>query len=344
MVAISLHERFEKNMDVSKPETSGDVEGKYSLSEEKNYDDDFEKRLSQAKREGVIEENKKIKQENRSAEPGQNNLNKIESNRHLVFSAIADANPDYGNGGGNQYFIQRAFELKENGGLKLQFRIVLGFEPEKGIFKADIRNSGEIRKSQMETGGNIGVNPFFNIHFDKRKMTEDMIEQLSNLYPNNPLDESEDMTSEVSDEELNYLDENTIATEGLTQIENEQDQNGEKHEDRLTPLGNQEDSGGKNHPDSWSNPIELKEGSLYFQVAPILNDGSSETKSSYFTDEKTVNSCKDAKGDISVAALLQKLQIEPKKEMVIDGNGEVKEEYVKKYMLSAFMYTSEADR
>ena len=298
----SFHERFEKAMDNMLPETAGDVEGKYNLSEENNYDDDFEDRLSQVKREGSLEENQKIKQENRSTETGQNNSNKIETSRHLVFSAIADANPDYGNGGGKQYFIQRAFELKEKGGLKLQSQIVLGFQPEKEVFKANVRDSPEARKPQKETGND--VNSFFKIHIDKREMAEEI------------------------EEELKYLDENTIDTEGLTRIEDEQNSDGKKHEDWLTPLGNQEDSGGKNHPDSWSNPTELKVGSMYFQITPIFNDGTSETKSSYFTNEETINSCKNTKGDISASALLQKLQIEPKKEMVIDESGNVKEEYI----------------
>lgn len=259
---------------------------------------------------------------------GASDTSESELKKNIVFRAIADANPDYGVGGGTQYFIQYASDLKRDGRLKQQSSPEILSLDEKEILKADIRDSKYSN---------------YTIHLDKRNMTEKDAQQM--------FDSSSDSTSStlfnipdsISEDELKYLDENTIATEGITDINDEFFMNEEgkrdSHEDYLRPHGNQEDSKGKTMPDSWSNPEKLEEGKIYYQLSPLFSDGNQDTKSSYFTDEETVNVCRDENGVINVSTLLQKLQIEAKKEVVQYDNGKEKEVYVNKYVLSSYVYT-----
>lgn len=162
-------------------------------------------------------------------------------------------------------------------------------------------------------------------------------------------DETSDLLDEsICDDELRYLDDNTIETEGLTNTYNRFfiNENGklDSHEDYYRPHGNQEDTYKVDStdswviPDSWSNPQELEEGDSYYQLTALYSDGKRDILTSYFTDEITVDSCRDENGVVSAAALLQKLQMSPKKEIVIDENGENHEVYVNQYELAVYVY------
>ena len=256
----------------------------------------------------------------------------IEFKRDIAYCSVADANPEYGDGGGIQYFIPHAYDIKKAGMLsridspeKFNFNI-------KDIVKADIRDS---------------TNAEYKIHLDKREFSGDDATEI--------LDSSSDITSgelseSISKVDLQYLDENTIATEGLTDNKDRFfiNENGvlDSHEDYYRPHGNQEDTYKNKEPekwimpDSWSNPIELKEGEVFYQLTPVFRDGQSDTFSSYFTDKDTVDKCKDKNGIVSISALMQKLQMPPKTE-ILEEAGERKEVYVNNYELTAYVYKKE---
>lgn len=72
-----------------------------------------------------------------------------------------------------------------------------------------------------------------------------------------------------------------------------------------SPFANQEDEGGRLYPDAWGSG-RLQNGKIVYQLS---NGGN--TPSSYFTDEETVDSCRDLEtGKIDADALKRKLQIE----------------------------------
>lgn len=256
----------------------------------------------------------------------------IEFKTDMVYRSVVDANPEFGDGGGIQYFIPHASEIKEAGRLdRIVSSEIFGFDS-KDIVKADIRAS---------------VNSEYKMHLDKRKISgEDATEILSS---------SSDITSgklseSISAEDLQYFDENTIASEGLTDNSDRFfiNEKGvlDSHEDYYRPHGNQEDTYKKENPenwimpDSWANPVELKDGEVFYQLAPVFRDGKSDTFSSYFTDKDTVDLCRDENGIISISALMQKLQMPPKTE-ILEDSGERKEVYVGRYELTAYIYKKE---
>lgn len=250
------------------------------------------------------------------------------SSQNIVFQSVVNANSDYGDGGGTQYFIPKALELKKSGQLKqLGDSEILNFN-EKEVFKSDVRDS---------------ENSDYKIHFDKRNMTEEEISQLLESTGKISNEELFDVPNYIGGEELDYLDENTIATDGITDINDEilVDETGKKkyHEDYIKPLGNQEDSDGNVMPDSWMNPEELEEGKIYYQLSPMYSDAYQDTKSSYFTDEETVNACRDKNGSISLSTLMQKLQIEAKIESVKNKKDNETEVFVRNYILTPYVYT-----
>lgn len=252
----------------------------------------------------------------------------VDLQKDVAYRAIVDANPEYGEGGGVQYFIPHAYDIKQEGRLKPQNPPEILEFNEKDVFKADIRDS---QYSEHK------------IHLDKRKFLEEDVEEITDSLDHRT---SGELSEVISDDELKYLDENTIATEGITDTRDRffinKDGERESHEDYFRPHGNQEDAGGKTMPDSWSNPKELEEGKIYYQLSPFYSDGNQDTKSSYFTNIETINLCRDTNGTISVSELLQKLQIEPKKEF-IESNGGEKEIYVSKYVLTAYVYQRDPD-
>lgn len=383
-MGISQHMRFENHMDIASVETKDDAKEISDDYDDNPYDDDFEAKISQVDKNIAFEKNpldippeyvdktkdsvsnmgkdvenredgirydlnpthatfKESKEsewkedeivEDSISGEGENDLNLMESGidmkKDIVYKSIVDANPDYGNGGGNQYFIPHAYDLKQDGRLQQQPNSVILEFSEEDVLKADIRNSTCTNQK---------------IHIDKRNLSEEEAQQL--------IDSSSDGISDVSiesfrEDELQYLDDNTIATEGLTNTYDRffVNEKGEidSHEDYYHPHGNQEDTykegspEGWFMPDGWSNPQELKDGESYYQLTALYNDGKKDVWTSYFTDEATVDSCRDANGIVSAAALLQKLQMQPKKEVEIDQNGENHEVYVNKYELAAYVY------
>lgn len=57
-------------------------------------------------------------------------------------------------------------------------------------------------------------------------------------------------------------------------------------------------------PDGWKNPRGLKDGQVLYQLSV---DGN--TTSPYFTDQATVDSCRDENGNLDFNQLRAKLQI-----------------------------------
>ena len=119
--------------------------------------------------------------------------------------------------------------------------------------------------------------------------------------------EVEDVT--IADEIL-YLDNNTIDTEGLNMVV---DANGNMvdpiKEDYLHPHSNQEDSNGKYYPDSWK-PTDIKSGTILYQLST-----NGDTQSCYFTDQSTIDQCTH-NGNVDFSELRDKLQI-------LDGDSKI---------------------
>lgn len=117
----------------------------------------------------------------------------------------------------------------------------------------------------------------------------------------------------ISDREMEYLDNNTIDTDFLPQAK---DSEGNDIDPRIaqfrSPFADQEnneceqDNAAKENlmPDSWK-PTYIDKGSVLYQLS--RQEG---TQSPYFTDAKTVDSCRDSEtGKVDLSALKAKLQI-----------------------------------
>lgn len=240
--------------------------------------------------------------------------------KHILFSGKVDANGDYGEGGGNQYFIQNARLLKQNGSLIPVSREVCRFNPETDTYFSDVRTH--------EDG--------YQVHLENRPLMKEDLVQLDEStaddpeYETMPADDKCDMS--LSEEELKDLDENTPSTECLRMVPP-----GEKQEDFLRPLGNQEDMRGEYHPDGWTNPKELKDGDVYYQLVPGVGNGE-KIYSSYFTDKETIDSCRDKDGNIVLSSLMQKLQKQPNMETQSDSEGNSQETYVEEYSIVQYKF------
>ncbi len=324
-MGINLQEHFENQIDAVLPETARSLDRIAEFSEENPYDDSFEDMISAAQG---------------------NHLGYFE--KDIVFSSIADTNYDYGKGGGNQYFIQNAVEMKRDGRLAEISREE--FNVDTDTYKADIRSSNDIydslNKKQIDDGK--AVSDSYSVHFDSRGIPEEELKEMEMEIESKGQPQLSDISkfnkdlfpvTELTMDEIEYLDENTPSADALTRVEI-----GQQHEDYFHPLGNQEDSRGFNHPDAWSNPKELQNGDVYYQLSPVLKDGEIDTKSSYFTDKETVESCRSENGVISLSALMQKLQVAPKVEMTRDENGDYHEEHITKYIVTEFEYSSKSHK
>lgn len=305
---------FDKKIDaVNSKESKGDntVEGEFAENndEEMSFLDKMKKLFDP--KEGNEEKEK-------SDKAGDGSEEKTEKN--LIFSGTADENSDYGKGGGKQFFIQGASELKQTGELVAISKENCVFNPETDIYSPDIR------KSQMDK---------YTIHVDNRNLDKNEVEQLDlSTADDNDLSSAEENCEEnLNKDEIEYLEENTPADEALTETITDD----KAKEDYDHPIGNQEDSEGFNHPDAWSNPEELKTGDTYYQLLPVFKDGH-ESKSSYFTDKETIDSCRDENGNIVLSTLMQKLQKSPNKENIIDSDGNKHEEYVSEYSVIEYKY------
>ncbi len=165
----------------------------------------------------------------------------------LAFSATATENFEYGVGGANQYFIPHANEYKERGILVKVDEI---YEENDGFAVVDLQADN------------------------------------TNIGEENTIKYCEDESVEEYKDELDYLDKNTIDTDGLNKVlDSKGNIVNSKEEDYLHPLSNQEDSDGVYYPDAWKKS-EIKDSTILFQLS---TDGKSP--SSYFTDSQTINSC-----------------------------------------------------
>ena len=237
--------------------------------------------------------------------------------KHILFFGKVDANGDYGEGGGNQYFIQNARILKQNGNLIPVSREVCRFNPETDRYSSDIR---------MNEDG-------YQVHLENRPLMEKDLVQLDESTAHDLKNETALAgDTDLSEEDLKYLDENTPSTEGLRIVPP-----GEKQEDFLRPLGNQEDMRGEYHPDGWTNPKELKDGDIYYQLVPGVGNGE-KIYSSYFTDKETIDSCRDNDGNIVLSSLMQKLQKQPNMETRSDSDGNSQETYVEEYSIVQYKF------
>lgn len=300
-----------------KPEKMEKTE-KREYDSEDEYSDDFDKICDQLE----------AKEQNKDA------ITEQKESRRIVFSGEADENFDYGKGGARQYFIQDAKELKASGNLIPLSKESCTFNSKTDVYTADIRRDKE--------------DPERLIHLDSRNLNKEELKQLDGSTADDlhvgvdHYDEAE-YEPEISKEELDYLDENTVSEEALKPVERktEGELEGAPSPDYRHPLGDQEESGGVNHPDAWSNPEKLKDGATYYQLLPQFKDGH-ESPSSYFTDKETVDSCRDEKGKIDLAALMQKLQKSPNMEEIVDEKGSKHTEYVRKYSVIEYQYKENA--
>lgn len=124
-----------------------------------------------------------------------------------------------------------------------------------------------------------------------------------------------DNSGNISDEEIEYLDNNTIDTDFLPRAK---DSKGNDIDPKIaqfrSPFADQENNeydqenerDGKENfmPDGWK-PTNIEKGSVLYQLG--RQEG---TQSPYFTDEKTVNSCRNSEtGKVDFSVLKAKLQI-----------------------------------
>ena len=217
---------------------------------------------------------------------------KPEKQGDLVHTGTAFENPQYGAGGGKQYFIPDAKQmmdkndgrLNKTGETKLQYTDA----KEKSIAPLDTRPLSKSENAEWkQLDKNTSDKPSVPANIDRTVPKIDT----------RPLSESENA-------EWKQLDENTQDERGLPKVMNEGEQ---KAEDRTHPWSDQEDTYGSFSPDAWSNPRKLKDGEKLYQLRPE----NAERTSPYFTDAETVNKCRKENGDVDVGKLLQSLQINP---------------------------------
>lgn len=126
---------------------------------------------------------------------------------------------------------------------------------------------------------------------------------LNLVFEEKTFDEKEDSHIEEYTDEIDYLEKNTIDTDGLSMFMNSEGNiMNVQEQDNLNPLSNQEDSNGIYYPDSWKK-TSIQDGDLIFQLS-----SNGDTFSSYFTDSKTIYSCIHD-GKLNFQELREKLQL-----------------------------------
>lgn len=206
-----------------------------------------------------------------------------------AYTGKVDANPQYGNGGATQYFVPHANEMKQDG--RLVQRDVQVEDP------AARTKSGEpapVKEYVNENGVRVTL--------DERPMDPDEWKELEESCPES---EAEAIGRAYQAEDLSEEDLAAVSQE-MPSDSFYQDYNNEYRH----PLTNQENSEGSYSPDGWQEPVTLKEGQVLYQLSV---DG--DTKSCYFTDQDTIDSCRREDGSIDFDALRDKLQV---------GNGDDK--------------------
>lgn len=109
----------------------------------------------------------------------------------------------------------------------------------------------------------------------------------------------------VSADELAYLDANTADTRMLHMARDSSGKSIPAQQAAYnSPFSNQQDTGGTFAPDGWK-PTQISQGTVLYQLGE-----KGGTKSSYFTDQDTVQSCINPKtGKVYISLLKEKLQI-----------------------------------
>ena len=211
------------------------------------------------------------------------------SEEDIIAEGSVDANPQFGEGGGNQYFIRDFGEMTRDGRMQ---KIA-----EDEILNYDTSDTKDVLDSTKSSDGT------FTISKDDRPISDEELKQLDDNTADYP-SENDDYTS-FSEKEIAQLDEETPDEQNLARTMN--DINRQIEEDRQQPFSDQEDSGPDIMPDGFKNPRKLEKGEKYFQIRPL----NAEHDSPYVTDEKTVNECRDEYGNVNTKKLLEKLQINP---------------------------------
>ena len=322
---INTHVYFENKRDVSSPENIDNAELIIEQFEDDNEDifetkmDDYEQKMELNLNSNhslgikdIVEKKKTYDDLDKKNTMGKHDTARI-NEEEKVFSSIVDANVEYGEGGGNQYFIQNAPLLKEKDFLQK-------ISEEKINYNEDNQSHSK-KYSEKKIDG-------INILYDKRKINGDELKYLDeNTSDNNaPENNTEERIEDV--EEYNQLEKSTPSTESLTYVKG-----GENHEDYFHPLGNQEDSEGY-EADSWKNAEDMNNGEIYYQILPEYKNESLKSKSSYFTDAETVDSCRNHDGEIDANKLFTKLQKKPNVE--VDKSGNITT--VSSYILIGYVY------
>ena len=221
--------------------------------------------------------------------------NEVES---IAFQGNARDNPDYGDGGGNQYFLPYANELKAND----QYSPPGYLEKVKQEFEIP----EEAKKSAPSKDFHTIQGNGYTASVDNRPLTPEEAAEFAQMEAELPEDLSklnsskDQQDSPLTKQEIDDLDKNTIDTKGLSAAYT--DSKKIEKDNYRRPLSNQED--GQFMPDGWKNPRGLKDGQVLYQLSV---DGN--TTSPYFTDQATVDSCRDENGNLDFNQLRAKLQI-----------------------------------
>lgn len=329
-MALKSNDRFENHMDVSSPETIGDAEKISDFSEESHdpYDDKFDEMLDGAEHSfehdsaNIIDDKKATDDTTHHLNDGSEKNNSMREPAHLgedssdkgkvsiLTESKVDANFQYGEGGGTQYFIRNASDMKKDGRL-----VQVSVEP--------LRYDAEAEPMTTESSNNNHP-----ISKDLRPLNVKETEQLESTIDYDNVGNDADYTAVVdaplSGEEIHYLDENTLEEGALTRVAGDAKQ--QRNEDWKQQLSDQESSGGIVFPDGVSNPRELVAGETYYQLSAL----GYPRESPYFTDRETVDSCRDASGKVDIFSLMKKLQIPPKR----DDSGNI----YRNYLLTQYVY------
>ena len=216
----------------------------------------------------------------------------------IAFQGSARDNPNYGDGGGNQYFLPYANELKAND----------PYSPPGYLEQAEqeFEIPEEAKKSVPSKDFHTIQSNGYTASVDNRPLTPDEAAEFAQMEAELPEDLSKLNSSNdqqdrpLTKQEIDDLDKNTIDTKGLSAAYT--DSKKIEKDDYRRPFSNQEDA----HfmPDGWKNPSGLKDGQVLYQLSV---DGN--TTSPYFTDQATVDSCRDENGKLDFNQLRAKLQI-----------------------------------
>ena len=206
-----------------------------------------------------------------------------------AFTGKVDANPQYGSGGATQYYVPYANEMKQDGRL-----VPVGQQVEDVTARTGSGKTNQVKEYTDKNGVHTTL--------DYRPMDPDEWKDLEESSPKTAEEaagRAYDL-DEVSEEELAASAKDMPSDAFYKNYDEEY-----KH-----PLTNQENSGGTYSPDGWKEPVNLQPGQRLYQVS---TDG--DTKSCYFTDQETIDSCSREDGSVDFEALRGKLQI---------GNGDDK--------------------